>query len=759
MRFSVCLLISVSVAACGNDRATEPCLSDKDFFEQKVWGEVMGTTCVRCHTLAGPAAEQSARFLLQPPAYPAFLDANFTNVSEIAQIEISGTSELLLKPTGLVDHGGGALFEVGSEEYLILQEFVARTENPSDPESCPDQAVTGLEQVVLLDGPHTLRKATLELVGRLPTPGEKDLVTNAGDEGLEAALDQVIDQITAEPAFFDRTTELFNDVFLVDRYITFTGRATGLLNTTDWPNANGTVFNLLPQLDRDRTNLAVAREPIQLINHVIRQNRPFTEIVTADYTVVNPYSAALYGLTTPFIDPTDVNDWREVKLAVTRVGSPVPWPHAGVLSSPMWLNRFPTTTTNRNRHRARMVYRDFLATDILAIADRPIDAASATAFLNPTREDPSCKVCHSQIDPIAGSFQKWNANDQELWDPALNWFPEMYPPGFEGEVMPSSDFSRALPWLGARVATDPRFPVAITRHVFKGLTGQTPLNYPATGDPSFDSKRTAYVMQETVLAAIARDFVDSNFDFRTVVKGVIKSPYFRADNAVDALDEDTAGVLADIGTARFVTPERLARKIQAVTGAPWARSTTDRRDNMTTDFRIPYGGIDSDLIVDRLTAPNGLMSGVAWRMANEVACNVTAWDFTRPAAERSLFPQVAITDMPEVGGAPSADGEAKIRAGLVHLHEQVLGEALAPDHPEITRSYQLWLETWREGKAALAAVPAQASVTMLCRGRVDQRTGVALPVAEQLDRDPDFTIRSWMAIITYLLSDYRFLHS
>ena len=755
MRFSACLLIFVGLAACGNDRTPEACLSDKDFFERRVWGEVMGKTCVKCHTLAGPAAEQNARFLLQPPAFPSFLDVNLANASQVAQIQISGTSELLVKPTGVVDHGGGTLFEVGSEEHQILTEFIARTANPSDPNSCPDQAANGFDQVVMLDGPHTLRKAALELVGRLPTAAEKDLVVNAGEEGLDAALDQVIDQFATEDAFYDRTTELFNDVFLVDRYLTFTGRAIGLLNTTDWPNAANAVFSLLPQLDKDRTNLAVAREPIQLMNYVIRQGRPFTDVLTADYTVVNPYSAALYGVPVTFADPTNVNDWKEVKLSVLRAGAPVPWPHAGVLSSPMWLNRFPTTTTNRNRHRARMVYRDFLATDILKIADRPIDAATATAFLNPTREDPACKVCHAQIDPIAGAFQKWNANDQELWDPSLNWFPEMYPPGFEREVIPSSEFSRALPWLGARVATDPRFPVAITRHVFEGLTGQTPLTYPAAGDANFETRRAAYVMQEAVLSTIARGFVDSNYDFRAVVKGVIKSPYFRADNTFDVLDADTAGELSDVGTARFTTPERLARKIQAVTGAPWVRS--DRRDNLTTDFRIPYGGIDSDLITDRLTTPNGIMSGVAWRMANEVACNDTAWDFTRPIGERNLFPQVAITDVPEVMGTPSADGEAKIRANLVHLHEQLLGEALAANDPEIDRSYQLFLDTWREGKAALAA--NQVSVTMLCRGRIDQRTGAALPVAEQLDRDPDFTIRSWMAVITYLLSDYRFLHS
>ena len=34
-----------------------------------------------------------------------------------------------------------------------------------------------------------------------------------------------------------------------------------------------------------------------------------------------------------------------------------------------WLNRFPTTPTNRNRHRARIAYDLFLATDILKLGE------------------------------------------------------------------------------------------------------------------------------------------------------------------------------------------------------------------------------------------------------------------------------------------------------------------------------------------------------------------------------------------------------
>ncbi|MDX2089124.1 MAG: DUF1588 domain-containing protein [Kofleriaceae bacterium] len=715
----------------------------------------MGKVCVRCHTLAGPAAEENARFLLQPPAYPGFLDINFQKATEVALIEIEGTSELLLKPTNAVEHGGGLLFEAGSEEHAILQEFVKRTASPT---SCTDQAVPGFDDVAMLDGPQTLRKALLELVGRLPTPAEREAVEAAGPD-FEGALDQVLDAAMQEDAFYARMSELWNDVFLTDRFLTFTGRATNLLNTTDWPNAAnmGAYWTGLSATDRERTNTAVAREPLELINYIIRNGKPFTDVVTATYTVVNPYSAQIYGVGITFPDPTDTRDWRETQLTVSRDGLTTPWPHAGILSSPMWLNRFPTTATNRNRHRARMVYRDLLATDILAIADRPIDAATATAYLNPTREDPSCKVCHAQIDPIAGSFQKWNANDQEQWQPAANWFPEMYPPGFEGEVIPSSDFVRALPWLGDHIASDPRFSVAITRHLFKGLTGQAPAVYPQPTDASFDAKRTAFLAQEGVLAEIARNFVAANYDLRVAIKGVVHSPYFRADRALGPLTDSRAIELADLGTARLITPERLARKVEAVTGAPWVRY--DRRDNLTTDYRIAYGGIDSDAIVERLTTPNGMMSGTSWRMANEVACVTTAWDFSRPPAERNLFPSVAIVDVPEAMGTPSADGAAKIRAGIVHLHQQVLGETLAPDDPEIDRTYDLWLETWREGKAAVTGGQASQTLLSACRARVDPRTGTTLPPEQQIDRDPDYTIRAWMAVLTYLLADYRFLHS
>ncbi len=753
------LAIAMMAPACGNDEMTDgdgpdACVSDRDFFEGEVWGKVMGQTCVACHSLAGPAAEQQSKFLLQPTAYPGFLDQNFANARTISAQQIGGVSELLLKPLGEQAHGGGPIFDQASPQYAILEEFVARSAAPSQ---CEDAAPATLADIEQLDGPHTLRKAMLLVAARLPTLAEQASVATTEEAALDASLDIALEQAMSEPAFYDWIIETYNDVFLVDRYLSFGGRGTGLLNGTFWPNAPKTNDTMMTStLVRDRANLAVSREPLQLIAHIVRQNRPFTEILTADYTVVNPYSEYVYGITnTAPADTADQNVWREVQL--TNADGTLTLPHAGVLSSPMWLNRFPTTNTNRNRHRARMVFEQFLATDILAIADRPVDAAESTAFPNPTREDPSCKSCHSQIDPIAGDFQKWNNNDQELWQPTTNWFPEMYPAGYGGQVLDTAEYPRALPWLAEQIVADPRFAISVTRTVFSALTGQQTLEYPKPGAEHFDAHRVAFTAQDAVLARIAADFIATNYDFRTVVKGVVKSVYFRAANLAAEVEGDAAILVGAMGTARFATPEQLSRKVAAVTGMPWARSTTDRRSQLVVDYRIAFGGIDSDLIVDRLSAPNGMMSGVAWRMANEVACLSTAYDFTKPSEARSLFPGIAVTDVPEIAGTVQPEVEAKVRQALVHLHEQVLGEVHTADDADITRAWTLWLETWREGKAAMTAGTSNANLNGQCRGRWDA-TGAELPAAQRVETDPDFTIRSWMAVMTYLLADYRFLH-
>ena len=46
-----------------------------------------------------------------------------------------------------------------------------------------------------------------------------------------------------------------------------------------------------------------ARAPLELIAHVVENDRPYTEILTADYIMANPMAAAAYGATTEFDNP------------------------------------------------------------------------------------------------------------------------------------------------------------------------------------------------------------------------------------------------------------------------------------------------------------------------------------------------------------------------------------------------------------------------------------------------------------------------
>ena len=45
-----------------------------------------------------------------------------------------------------------------------------------------------------------------------------------------------------------------------------------------------------------------------------------------------------------------------------------------------------------------------------------------------------------------------------------------------------------------------------------------------------------------------------------------------------------------------------------------------------------------------------------------------------------------------------------------------------------------------------------------CQVRDDYWTRTELPDKDKLTEDPNYVIRSWMTVVTYLLSDYQFLY-
>lgn len=752
-------LLSVSgLTACAEEEDDKdankdgPCLTNEAQFAQRVWPEVLSAKCIACHNPQGVAADTG--FVLQDAYQTGFLDANYATLAEIASVEKAGTPLVLLKPTMGTDHEGGLVIEEGSTEYELLKDMVSRYQKPVKCEVVDERSY--LDDVSMLDPSQVLRKATLTLAGRLPTDEEFALVEEGGDAGLDAVLERVM----AEERFYDWLVERYNDQFLTDKYLGG-DEATSLLDEEDYParfwydEMDEAQFDPYYVDHAQRyTNNSVARAPLELIAHIVRNDRPFTEIITADYMMVNPFSATVYGLdpdTLGFEDQTDPNEYVEARIPDV--------PHSGILTSPMWLQRFPTTDTNVNRHRSRMVWQFFLATDVLKLAERPIDPTAIVGH-NPTMNDPNCNVCHANIDPIAGAFQNWD-DEGRYRPPEEGWKSDMLPPGFGKEVMPWDDRYASLRWLGTRIAEDPRFVTATIHTLYKALTGRASIAAPTNpNDPDYALKLEVFLEQDKIFTAIGEKFVESNYNVKVIIRELLKTPYYRAKNVEYSPDSEGVVALDNMGVAQFLTPEALNRKIQAVTGYPWRRDSNTQYLLSDRWYLIFYGGIDSDSVTQRITDPNGLMANVGQRMANEMSCLVTARDFRLTQEDRNLFPHVEMTFTPEdiaTGFTVDASVTA-IKQNIQHLHKHILGEDLEINDPEIEATYQLFYDVWKTGVVALEAEETSTNLNNNCRAERDFWTGESFPEEERITSDDLYTVRAWMAVVSYMMSDYRFLY-
>ncbi|KPK17362.1 MAG: hypothetical protein AMJ62_01565 [Myxococcales bacterium SG8_38] len=269
-------------------------------------------------------------------------------------------------------------------------------------------------------------------------------------------------------------------------------------------------------------------------------------------------------------------------------------------------------------------------------------------------------------------------------------------------------------------------------------------------DPDVDpALERAYNLQQQILRTIQRRFIDSGYNFKLLVREIVLTPYFRAKNAAP-LTSEMEIELSTFGTARLLTPEHLSRKIEATTGVRWRRRP-DQEDYLLRQYRIFYGGIDSDLVTKRVTEPNGVMASLAQRMAYEVACSAVPYDFSKPANQRLLFPYID-------RDTPLSEASSQVRDNVRHLHARISGEELSSDDPEIDATVGVLMEAYSLGREGLASGTVSEELAEPCRLFNDRNTGESLPDGRRIGRDQDYTLRAWMAAVSYLLSDYQFLY-
>ena len=618
------------------------------------------------------------------------------------------------------------------------------------------QVASTLGAIEVMSAAETLRKASLQLVSRLPIQAELALVNSEGDEGLRTVLAAMMQ----EPAFYARLSEIFNDRLLTNHYLTSNSSEAAINLMSGFPNARWydpgkDLRDAIYTANRAITNNSVATEPLELINYVVRNNLPATEILTADYLMVNGYSAKSYGIAdVVFNDEWDPEEFRPARLTGVR--------HSGLLSSLMFLNRYPSTVTNRNRARARVVYDLFLDVDILALDGvRPDGSAVDIKSAAPTMENPDCVKCHGLLDPVASAFQDWS--DRGKYAPPTKWYADMFQAGFGSQSLPATHKKNALQWLAGQIAADPRFDTAMARIIYKGLTGQEPLNPP--GASATTAETEAWLAESSMLDAAKASYKADKRNLKTLIREIILSPYWRADGLKDA---GFALVHADTGSTMLLTPELLHRKLNALFGFEWRGpldsystvqnvASSARLLDPRTYYQQIYGGIDSFAVTERLTDPNGLMANVQERMANEMSCYAVPNDFLVASASRRLFPYVETSTTLADDNSQSA-----VKANIQYLHRYLLGEELALDSSEIAYTYQLFATVLKDGQSKLGNKSESASLPARCIRSKDMFTGLSLNMTGGKDgrllTDPNYVVRSWMAVVAYLLADYRFVY-
>lgn len=732
----------------------EECFTHEDYFVQKAWAEVLRPICLDCHNPQGAAL--TTDFVMQREEMQGAIEHNYEVFSHIAAFDQSGFPLVLLKPMNRLPHGGGALIQEGDESYQILLEMVERTRDPNPIECAPetvDEEPSIFEGVKMLEPQETLRRAALSLAGRLPTREEEDLVMEHGWGGVELCLDRIL----GSKGFEVRLKEIWNDILLTDKYLGGT-EAIDLLATGSYPyirwfmggEGPAPISDLEYWSALDFSNDSLAREALEHIAFVVRENRPFGEIISSDYIAMNPFTARMYGV-------TDIAWEDDLNPEEYRPGRIPGIPHAGILTSPMFLNRYPTTETNRNRHRARIFFKLFLDLDVFKIAERPIDPTS-TAH-NPTMNDPQCSICHTVIDPVAGAFQHWNEAGSFVFREA--WYGDMRAPGYGDTLLPFEERTESLRWLAEQATADAGFDRAIIRLMYKAFMGDDLMKSPTEGE-YLEARIAAFEEQQNWVAQVGRGFRANGHNFKWLIKAIVRSPYFRAStvNDPETMTPERVAQLAHVGLDNPLTPEQLNRKLIAALGIRW-RSNINWDDALINrnEYRLLYGGIDSDDVVERIRTPNGIFANIQRRMANEVACKVTAYDFTRPAEERLLFPWVEPSFVPEDGnGFPIPQAQERIRDNLKFLAWRLWGERLSDENEELTALEEVWTGAWRMGNAAIAEGRAVHQIAWQCMGRYHPASGEELPPELRLQADPNYVIRAWEATIAFMINDYAFLY-
>jgi mono/diheme cytochrome c family protein len=273
-----------------------------------------------------------------------------------------------------------------------------------------------------------------------------------------------------------------------------------------------------PDFD-DNLRQAMRRETEMLFENVMREDRPISELLTADYTFVNERLARHYGM-------PNVYGSHFRRVAVTEPARRGLLGHASILTVTSYPNRTSPVL------RGKWVLENVLGTpappplpNVPALEENEAGKAARTLRerLAEHRDNPVCATCHDVMDPIGLGLENFDAVGK--------W--RTREPG--GEVDARGQLADGTPIDGAAAL---REALTSDHEQFARVFAAKLLTY------ALGRGLEAYDMP--TVRGIVRDAADDDYRFSALVRGIASSVPFRMRRAQDPNAAPTADTVARV---------------------------------------------------------------------------------------------------------------------------------------------------------------------------------------------------------------------
>ena len=152
-----------------------------------------------------------------------------------------------------------------------------------------------------MDPVDALIRVSLDLRGVRPLPADiREVLAD------ESALEGKIDAYLADERVGARVADMYSEIYLTE--------------TESFQIGVG-AFDELAGVSQQAFQAAVGQEPLRFIEEVVKRDLPWTTLVTADWTMTNEITGAIW----PVDYPAGQTGWQQTRYTDTR-------PNAGVLS-------------------------------------------------------------------------------------------------------------------------------------------------------------------------------------------------------------------------------------------------------------------------------------------------------------------------------------------------------------------------------------------------------------------------------------------